>query len=642
MSKKLRRERKQIIVAAVLFAAVMIVDHGLHFERLMSDVGLPFPPGLLLCALYLIPYFIVGHEVVRGCVRGILNRQLMDEAFLMTLATVGAFATGEYSEAAAVMLFYSIGEWFQSYAVGKSRRSIKELMDIAPEYANIERDDGSIETADPDSVMIGDILIIKPGERIPVDATVLGGESFINTAALTGESVPRTVRPGDRVFSGCINGETVLKVRADKAYEDSTVCRILELVENASSRKSRTENFITRFARVYTPIVVLGALVLAVVPSVLTGDVRSWLLRACTFLVISCPCALVISVPLSFFGGIGAASRSGVLVKGSNYLELASRIDTLVTDKTGTLTKGEFKVKRTDCAEGVTEEELLGKAALAEGLSTHPIAASIREAAGGSFDASVIVSSENISGRGIVTVTEDAALYIGNAALMESKGIAIPVTEDAGDVTANTSTVVYVAENDRYLGAVYVADSVKDGVKEAILEMRRQGVREFVMLTGDRRRVAEAVSQALGIDRTCSELMPDEKLSAVEELLGGIRNNGVLAFVGDGINDAPSLSRADLGIAMGSMGSDAAIEAADIVIMDDRLEHIPALQRIARRTVGISKENIVFAIAVKLTFLALGALGLAGMWWAVFADVGVAIICILNSMRMLRFKAIGA
>ena len=635
MSDKLRKGLRINLISAALFFAVLAAEKsgvcpGLFGNRLISLV------------LYLIPYFLCGHHVVRKAVLGVIHGQMLDESFLMTLASIGAFATGQYEEAVAVMLFYQVGEWFQSYAVGRSRKSITELMDIAPEEANVEQEDGSFETVDPDDVAIGDVLVIRPGEKIPIDGTVLTGESLINTAALTGESVPRKVSEGDPVVSGCVNGEGLLRVRADKAYEDSTVSRILEMVESASEKKSRTENFITRFAKVYTPIVVIAALVLAVIPSLMTGNWMTWIYRACTFLVISCPCALVISVPLAFFGGIGAASKNGVLVKGSNYLEQTARLKTVVTDKTGTLTEGCFAVSSVECAEGVSPREVLLCAAAAEGLSTHPIALSIREAIAGQnsggtetdgdgFFISAPSETENISGQGIMAVADGARLLVGNGKLMESNGIAFPPVQD------EAATVCYVAKDGRYLGAILIRDTVKADAGEAIREMRRQGVERIIMLTGDRKSVSEAVGRELGLTETCAELMPQDKVRKVEDLLGG--SNGVVAFIGDGINDAPVLMRADVGIAMGSMGSDAAIEAADIVIMDDDLKRVPAVIRIARMTVRISKQNIVFAIGVKLLILLLGALGIANMWAAVFADVGVAVLCILNSMRLLAVRS---
>ena len=604
----------------------------------------------------------------------------MDESLLMFVATIGAFATGENSEAVAVMAFYLVGEWFQKYALGKSRKNIASLMDIVPEEANVERADGSIETVDPDDVEIGDILVIKPGEKIPVDAEVLSGESMVNTAALTGESVPRSVHPGEAVISGCINGEGLLRVRATKAFEDSTVSKILELVENASEKKSKTENFITRFARVYTPIVVYSAIALAIIPSILTRDPATWIYRACTFLVVSCPCALVISVPLAFFGGIGAASSNGVLVKGSNYLELLSHLHTVVSDKTGTLTEGNFQVSEVLPAPGVEKAELLRMAALAEGMSTHPIAKSIRDAyaaevPGTEINTALVTDTVNVSGQGLIATLPGRRIFVGNAKLMQAYGI------DFTEATNAAATVSYVAvEEDRqsadasaaaavagnltgsdgadggsigtgkekgsirFLGAILIRDQLKPEAKDAIAEMKREGVQNVVMLTGDRKSVGEAVGQELGLDHVYTDLLPQDKVEKVEELLTELDRHGrqqdkaELAFIGDGINDAPVLARADVGIAMGSMGSDAAIEAADVVIMDDDLARIPIVIRIARRTVAISTQNIVFALFVKILILVLTAFGLTNMWIAVFGDVGVAVLCILNSMRLLTIK----
>ena len=558
-------------------------------------------------------------------------------------ATIGAYVTGENSEAVAVMAFSQVGEWFQDYAVGRSRKSIQDLMDIVPESANVECTDGTVEEVDPDDVEPGDILVVRPGEKVPVDGVVISGDSMVNTAALTGEPVPRSVHAGSEIISGCINGEGLLRIKATKAFEDSTVSKILELVENASEAKSRTENFITRFARYYTPIVVYAALALAVIPSAITGDVMTWVYRACTFLVISCPCALVISVPLAFFGGIGAASKNGVLIKGSNYLELLAKLDTVVSDKTGTLTEGNFAVSDIHPAEGVSRQDLLRKAAIAEGMSTHPIAVSIRsqlekEIPGLTLNAGQVTDTENVTGHGLIATVDGRKLYVGNDKLMKAHGIALTEEKD------RAATIVYVAEGDRYLGAIFIRDTVKKGAKEAIAEMKQEGVRSVVMLTGDRKSVGEAVANELGADAVYAELLPQDKVAKVDELIKGLQKTGDensrkrLAFVGDGINDAPVLTRADVGIAMGSMGSDAAIEAADVVIMDDDLRRIPMVIRIAKRTVGISKANIIFAIAVKLLILLLGALGLANMWAAVFSDVGVAVLCILNSMRLLAIR----
>lgn len=635
MSKKLKKQLKQILIGLSIFAVLMVVEHTCGFPGVLGTRW-----GELV--LYLIPYLIAGRDVVKKCFLGIKNRQLLDECFLMTLATVGAFVTGENSEAVAVMLFYQVGEWFQSYAVGKSRKSITELMDIAPDFANVERADGSIEEVDPEEVQIGDTLVIRAGEKIPVDGTVLEGQSMVNTSALTGESVPRSAVPGDQIISGCINGEGLLKIRAEKKYEDSTVAQILELVENASSKKSKTENFITRFARYYTPIVVAGAVILALIPPIFTGNWMNWMMRACTFLVISCPCALVISVPLSFFGGIGAASNIGVLVKGSNYLEQMAHLDTVVSDKTGTLTEGVFHVTRVVPAEGVSEEAVLRNAAIVESLSTHPIAKSIQAAYTEVLEPGLARDARNISGQGLVAKVGDSTVCVGNKRLMEENGI------DYREIQDGESTVVYVAADGKFQGAILISDEIKASAVKAIREMKQEGVRHVVMLTGDRKGIAEAVAEKLSVDEFRAELLPADKVQAVEELLArmsgdkkdGSNGKKKLAFIGDGINDAPVLSRADVGIAMGSMGSDAAIEAADVVIMDDDIGKIPRTIRIARQTVGIAYQNIAFALFIKILFLILGALGIIGMWWAVFADVGVAVICILNSMRMLKRKGL--
>lgn len=635
MSKKLKKQLKQILIGLSIFAVLMVVEHTCGFPGVLGTRW-----GEL--GLYLIPYLIAGRDVVKKCFLGIKNRQLLDECFLMTLATVGAFVTGENSEAVAVMLFYQVGEWFQSYAVGKSRKSITELMDIAPDFANIERADGSIEEVDPEEVQIGDILVIRAGEKIPVDGTVLEGQSMVNTSALTGESVPRSAVSGDQIISGCINGEGLLKIRAEKKYEDSTVAQILELVENASSKKSKTENFITRFARYYTPIVVAGAVMLALIPPIFAGNWMDWMMRACTFLVISCPCALVISVPLSFFGGIGAASNIGVLVKGSNYLEQMAHLDTVVSDKTGTLTEGVFHVTRVVPAEDVSEDAVLRNAAIVESLSTHPIAKSIQAAYTEVLEPGLARDARNVSGQGLIAEVGDSTVCVGNKRLMEENGI------DYREIRDGESTVVYVASDGKFQGAILISDEIKDSAVKAIREMKQEGVRHVVMLTGDRKGIAEAVAEKLAVDEFRAELLPADKVRAVEELLermsGGKKDgsNGKkkLAFIGDGINDAPVLSRADVGIAMGFMGSDAAIEAADVVIMDDDIGKIPRTIRIARQTVGIAYQNIAFALFIKILFLILGALGIIGMWWAVFADVGVAVICILNSMRMLKRKGL--
>ena len=650
MSKKLKKELHVILAALVIFFAVLIAEKAGLFPGLFGDRWLSVLP-------YLIPYLLAGYDVLRKAFLGIIHGQVLDESFLMTIASIGAFVTGEAEEAAAVMLFYQIGEWFQRYALGQSRQSITELMDLAPDYANLELEDGSTEEIDPEDIEPGCILVVKPGEKIPIDGTVLSGSSLINTAALTGESVPRPAGPGDSVISGCINGDGLLRIRAEKAYEDSTVARILELVENATEKKSHTENFITRFARCYTPLVVGAAVLLAVIPSLVSGHWMTWIYRACTFLVISCPCALVISIPLAFFGGIGAASKNGVLVKGSNYLELLAQIDTLVSDKTGTLTMGNFTVSEimpasggadsgssSNADAGRAKQEILYAAACAEGMSTHPIAVSIREAlsdrnneapAGsvnsGSLRLPPVEKTENISGRGLVSVVDGDEILVGNAGMMKENGIAFTPVENAA------ATICYVAKNGEYLGAILIRDTVKPDAAPAIAAMKAEGVGRIVMMTGDHREVGEAVAAELGVDEVFSEMLPQDKVAKLEELLEST-GKGSLAFIGDGMNDAPTLSRADLGIAMGAIGSDAAIEAADVVIMDDDLTRIPAVIGIARKTQKIARQNIVFALAVKALILVLGALGAAGMWAAVFADVGVAVLCILNSMRLLLVK----
>ena len=647
MSEKLIKERNRVVLSVILFLVLMIVEK-MKLIPILNEHPLFFLP------LYLISYFISGYDVVRECLLGIKNRRPFDDALLMTIATVGAFFAGEFAEAVAVMVFYQVGELFQSYAVGQSRASIKELMNIVPEYANVEREDGSIETVDPDEVEIGDILLIKAGEKVAVDGIVRSGESMVNTAALTGESVPRAVVPGDTIISGCINGEGLLRVEATKCFEDSTVSKILELVEEASEKKSKTENFITRFARIYTPIVVFSALALAIIPNlgllfgVLIGVFPmsiwqahppiTWLYRACTFLVVSCPCALVISVPLSFFGGIGAASREGILVKGSNYLELISKLSVLVTDKTGTLTKGNFVVERLCPAEGISEEELLFAAASAENGSTHPIAKSILHAyQEGDFAGRNLLipkETENRSGKGLIAKVADSQILVGSGRLMEEFSIAYFEEEE------KSATVCHIARDGMYLGKITIADEIKESSHEAIMKMKLEGVKEVVMLTGDSRPVAEEVGRALGVDQVYSELLPAGKVEKVEELIKSLEKNGkqegYLAFVGDGINDAPVLSRSDVGIAMGAMGSDAAIEAADVVIMDDDLSRIPTLIAIGKKTMRIAMQNIVFALAVKFLVLILSAVGLANMWAAVFGDVGVTVICIINAMRLIQ------
>ncbi len=619
MSSKLKKALQKIIIAFVLYVILIIFEHSNIVPAMSSN-------RLIMFVLYLIPYMIVGYSVVRKAVLGIKHRQLFDESFLMALATVGAFVTGENAEAVAVMLFYQVGEWFQSYAVGRSRKSISDLMDIAPEYANLVKEDGEVEVVDPYDVEVGNTLLIKPGERIPVDGVVLSGTSMINTSALTGESVPRFVKEGDEVISGCINGETALRISASKMYEDSTVSKILELVENASSKKSKTENFITRFARVYTPVVVISALILALVPPLFVGHFSTWIYRACTFLVISCPCALVISVPLAFFGGIGAASSEGVLVKGSNYLEQLSKVDVIVSDKTGTLTQGKFKVNEVIEVNG-KKDEILHLAALAEGYSTHPIALSILDAVGEDIDHSLVSDSRNVVGQGIIARLGDDLLYVGNKTLMDNHYI-------EAERIDSYETLIYVAKNTELLGIIKISDAIKKEARGAIQSLYKNGVKTFMMLTGDKEEVAKHVADELHISKYYAELLPGEKVEKVEEILSGSHN--ALAFIGDGINDAPVLSRADIGIAMGSLGSDAAIEAADVVIMDDDLSRLSKVIHIAKKTLSISKENIAFSLFIKIGTLILGALGIANMWMAVFADVGVAFLCIINSLRILK------
>lgn len=635
MTKKQKNMLTRILVTAVLYVAIVAADH-------MKMVPAVFE-GWKMLFLYLIPYFVIGWDILYKAVRNIKNGQVFDENFLMAVATIGAFGVNEYSEAVAVMLFYQVGELFQSYAVNRSRQSISDLMDICPEYANIE-EDGQLKQVDPDDVEVGDIIVIKPGEKIPLDGKVVFGESMVDTSALTGESVPRRVKEGDDLVSGCVNGNGLLRAEVTKEFDDSTVAKILELVENASSKKAHVENFITRFARYYTPAVVIGAVVLAVIPPLFLGQSwAEWVRRACTFLVISCPCALVISVPMSFFSGIGAASKKGVLVKGSNYLETMSKLHTVVFDKTGTLTKGEFKVAEIhSVAENVAgnngndvetrsekQSAVLELAALAESYSDHPISRSIRDAWGKELDQNRLSDAEEISGYGMKVKIDGKTVLAGNGKLMDREGISY--TE-----CASVGTVVYVAEDGKFLGSIVIADGIKDGVKDAIRNLKRAGVSKTVMLTGDKRNVAEAVAKEIGLDEVHAELLPGDKVDAVETLMKSLPGSGKLAFVGDGINDAPVLSRADVGIAMGSMGSDAAIEAADVVLMDDDPRKIADIVRISRKTMGIVMQNIVFALGVKFVVLAMGAFGVANMWEAVFADVGVSVIAILNAMRALR------
>lgn len=620
MTKKQKKMLIRILISASMFVLLFAAE---HLGRLNLE-------SYILVLIFLVPYLIVGWDIVYRALRNIRNGQVFDENFLMCIATFGAFAVKEFEEAVAVMLFYQVGELFQDYAVHRSRQSITELMNICPEYANMEVD-GALKEVDPDDVKIGDVIVIKPGERIPLDGTVLEGHSYVDTSALTGESVPRHVDEGSEIISGCVNGSGVLRVRVTKEFEDSTVSKILELVENASSRKAKVENFITKFARYYTPIVVIAAALLAFVPPiVLGGGWADWGLRACSFLVISCPCALVISVPLGFFGGIGAASKVGVLVKGSNYLEALAQMDTIVFDKTGTLTKGEFDVTQILSA-SMSENDLLDMAALSESYSEHPIGMAIKKAYGKQLQLDRIGIVEEIPGYGVKTIIDKTEVLAGNAKLMERFSISFEPVSEVG-------TEVYLAVNGQYAGAILISDTIKTQSKEAIMSLKASGVKHTVMLTGDKQQVGEAVAKELGIDQVYTELLPADKVMKVEELLALQKGKSKLAFVGDGINDAPVLSRADIGIAMGSMGSDAAIEAADIVLMDDNPMKIAAVIRIAKNTLRIVTQNIVFALGVKGVILILGAIGYANMWAAVFADVGVAVIAILNSMRVMKMK----
>ena len=625
MNKKQKRNLMRIIVAAIL----MIV---LHFAPVS---------GMVRFGLYLVPYLIIGYDILWKAFKGVKNRQPFDESLLMAIATLGAiilavYEDGDYTEAIGVMLFYQIGEWFQSYAVGKSRRNISELMDIRPDYANVERENGQLEAVDPDEVEVGTIIVVKPGEKIPIDGEVVEGSSTLNTSALTGESLPREVESGDEVISGCININGLLKVRTTKEFGESTVSKILDLVENASSRKSKAEDFISKFARVYTPAVVAAAIALALVPPFVRmgfmgvpADWDVWIYRALTFLVISCPCALVISIPLSFFAGIGGASKAGVLVKGSNYLETLSKVKTVVFDKTGTLTKGVFQVTAAHPQE-MSEKELLHLAAHVERYSTHPIAASLRAAYPNESDSCRVEAVEEIAGEGIRAHVNGNVVCVGNSKMMEAVG-----AEWYDCHRHAAGTVIHVSINGRYAGHVIISDVVKETSKAAIAALKSVGVARTVMLTGDAKEVADAVAKELGIDQVRSELLPADKVQNVEELLLENKGNGNLAFVGDGINDAPVLTRADIGIAMGAMGSDAAIEAADVVLMDDDPMKISRAIRISRKCLAIVNQNIWFSIGIKLVVLLLGAVGIANMWFAIFADVGVMILAVLNAMRAL-------
>lgn len=625
----MNKKQKKMLIRILAAAALMV---GLSF--------LPVEGGLRFL-LYLIPYFIIGYDILRKAFKGIKNRQPFDESLLMSIATIGAIAIavcddGDYTEAIAVMLFYQIGEWFQSYAVGKSRRNISELMDIRPDYANIEIN-GKLEQADPDEVEVGSVILVQPGEKVPIDGIILEGSSTLNTSALTGESLPREAGPGDEIISGCINMTGVLKIRTTREFGESTVSKILDLVENASSRKSKSEDFITKFARVYTPAVVYCAIALGVLPPLvrmigmgLSPDWGTWIYRALTFLVISCPCALVISIPLSFFAGIGGASKEGVLVKGSNYLESLSQTKYLVFDKTGTLTQGVFEVNGVHHA-ALEEEKLLEYAALAESASSHPISKSLQKAYGKGIDRSRVWDIREISGEGVTAVVDGVPVAAGNEKLMKRLGVeSVPCH--------HTGTIIHMAVDEKYAGHIVISDIVKPHSKEAVAALKRAGVEEIVMLTGDDHRVAESVGASLDIDRIYAELLPGDKVEKVEELLGEKKGKGKVAFVGDGINDAPVLSRADIGIAMGAMGSDAAIEAADVVLMDDDPLKIAKAIKISRKCLKIVYENIWFAIGIKIICLFLGAVGIANMWLAIFADVGVMILAVLNAIRALFVK----
>ena len=630
MSPKQKRWLARIVVALILFFAVMAFTELAPLEEWLGSrtaaIWVEF-------GLFLIPYLIAGYDVLWEAVENIGRGQVFDENFLMSVATIGAFAMVLFpdadphmAEGAAVMLFYQVGELFQSYAVGKSRKSIADMMDIAPEYANLETD-GAIREVDPDEVPVGSIIVVKPGERIPLDGVVVEGISQLDTAALTGESMPRHVDAGAEVISGCVNMTGVLRVKTTKPYGESTVARILELVENAAEKKARTENFITRFARYYTPIVTGAALLIAVAPPLFgMGAWSDWVLRGLTFLVVSCPCALVISVPLSFFGGIGGASKLGILIKGSNYLELLSKVDTVVFDKTGTLTTGTFKVVAIHPEEGVDADYVLSHAAHAEAFSDHPIAVSLREAYAGGIDAARIAEAREESGHGVSALVDQRLVLVGNDKLMARHGGSWQDCELTG-------TVLHVSIDGTYAGHIVIADVIKDDAHRTIRELHEAGIGKCVMLTGDRRDVAEAVAAELGIDEVRAQLLPEGKVDAVEELLARERDGGKLAFVGDGINDAPVLTRADVGIAMGAMGSDAAIEAADVVLMDDKPSNISKAIRLARKTMRIVWQNIVFALGIKIVILVLAAVGIANMWLAVFGDVGVAVLAILNAMR---------
>ncbi|MBS6400403.1 MAG: cadmium-translocating P-type ATPase [Atopobiaceae bacterium] len=632
--ESLEHKRNRILIALAVFAVVFALD---ELRALRAAFG---TPGCVYASfvLFLVPFIIAGHDVLTKAWSNIRRGQAFDESFLMTVATLGAFAMvffpdtdSHMAEGAAVMLFYQVGEIFQAYAVGKSRKSISDMMDIAPDYANIEGADGALEQVDPDEVAVGTVIVIKPGERVPIDGVVVDGATQLDTAALTGESVPRHAEVGSEVISGCINMTGLIKVRTTKPFGESTVARVLELVENASEKKAKTENFITRFARVYTPAVTGAAVLLALVGGIATGAWSDWILRGLTFLVVSCPCALVISVPLSFFGGIGGASKIGVLIKGSSYLEALSEVDTVVCDKTGTLTKGTFEVVATHPEQGYTAEQLLELAAHAEAFSDHPIAVSVLEAYQGVLDPKRVTESANEAGHGVIATIDGKKVLVGNDKLLAEAGLDAPSCEVVG-------TILHVSVDGTYAGHIVIADMLKDDAAQTVADLHAVGVRRVVMLTGDREEVAAAVSKQLGIDEYHAQLLPGDKVDHVERLLSSEDGKHKLAFVGDGINDAPVLTRADVGIAMGAMGSDAAIEAADVVLMDDKPSNIARAMRVSRKTMRIVWQNIIFALGVKLLILMLAALGIANMWLAVFGDVGVAIIAILNAMRAMRVE----
>lgn len=635
MNKKQKRTLKNIIISIVLLVVVTIIFKLFLQELNISSVI----KRIIAIGLYLIPYLIVGGKVLLKAGRNILNGQVFDENFLMTIATIGAFVLGEYTEAAAVMIFYQVGELFENIAVNKSRTAITSLVKLRPDYANIEKD-GELEKVDPEDVSIDDVIVVLPGEKIPLDGVIVEGESYVDTSALTGESVPRRVATGENVMSGCVNTQGVLHIKVTKVFGESIVAKILDMVENASTRKSRSESFITRFAKCYTPIVVISAVVVAVLPPIILSQSFSmWLGRALIFLVISCPCALVISVPLSFFGGIGAASNHGILVKGSNYLEAMAEANTIVFDKTGTLTEGVFKVNQVVAIANEREDKIIQLAAMAESYSNHPIAKSIItafEETGNALDKDDIIDVEELAGKGILLTHKEGKYYVGNQALMNAYDI--PLSEELmAEVSKHLGTVCYVADEKECIGYITISDVIKKDSKNAIERLHKQGVKNSVMLTGDRKEAADKVAKELSIKTILSELLPGDKLSALESI---IKNNdsGKTVFVGDGINDAPALTRADIGIAMGALGQDAAIEAADIVLMDDNPAKIATVQTIGRKTIAIVRQNIVFALGVKFLVMVLGVLGVANMWLAVFADVGVAVIAILNAMRMLKFK----